>query len=81
MIQVSARFESLRVNLVAAPDLQMRVGGRGGNPDPEIRGRPSLKTKVFWLYGPQFGLIIREVRGPSPGSATATVLYSRKQVK
>ena len=29
LIQVSARFESLRVNLVAAPDLQMRVGGGG----------------------------------------------------
>ena len=44
MIQVSARFESLRVNLVVAPDLQMRVGGGGGgHPDPEIRGGPVSK--------------------------------------
>ena len=42
LIQVSARFESLTVNLVAAPDLQMRVG-RGGHPDPEIRGSPVSK--------------------------------------
>ena len=65
---------------MVAPDLQMRWGG-GGHPDPKISGGASLKTKCFWPFGPQFGLIIRGVQGPSPGSATATVLYSRKQVE
>ena len=33
---------------VTDPDIQIRrrVGG-GGHPDPEIRGRPGLKKKIF----------------------------------
>ena len=77
LIQVSARLESSGVNLVVAPDLQMRWGSSR----PWDKRGPSLKTKIFRPFGPQFGLIIRGVHGPSPGSATATVLYSRKQVE
>ena len=62
------------LSLTAAdPDLQisgMGGGGWGSHPDPEIRGRPSLKKNFF---RPQFGLKIRGrgagPPGPSPGSA------------
>lgn len=55
--------------------------GEGGSLRPWDNRGSSLKTKIFWPLGPQFGLIIRGGHGPSPGSTTATVLYSRKQVK
>ena len=46
----------------------------GGYPDPEIRGWPGLKKKIFRPFGPQFGLKIGGGGGqgpvPSPGSAT-----------
>ena len=32
---------------VADPDLQIREGGGGGHPDPEIRGGPGLQ-KIFF---------------------------------
>ena len=38
---------------VADPDLQIR-GGRGGHPDPEIRGG-GLKNFLFRPFGSQFG--------------------------
>ena len=50
LIQVSARFESSGVNLVVAPDLQMRWGG-GGHPDPKIRGGPVSKQNFFGPSG------------------------------
>ena len=56
---------------VADRDLQIR--GRGGHPDPEIRGGGGgLKKNLFRPFGPQFGLKIRGAGGPpgtSPGSA------------
>ena len=30
-------------------------GGRGGHPDPEIRGGPGLPPNFFWPFGPHFG--------------------------
>ena len=57
-------------------DLQIVVGvgaGRGGYPDPEIRGGPSQKD-FFRTFGPKFDLKIRRAGtrppppGPSPGS-------------
>ena len=30
-------------------------GGRGGHPDPEIRGGPGLLQNFFWPFGPHFG--------------------------
>ena len=59
---------------VADPDLQIKGGGGGGQPDPEIRGG-SLQKKFFWPFGPQFGLKIRGTAGlpvPSPGSTTVS---------
>ena len=48
LVQVSARFESSGVNLVADPDLQIR--GRPGHLDPEIRGGGAVSKKYF--FGP-----------------------------
>ena len=45
------------------PDLQIRWGGGGGHPDPEIRGGRSQKT-FFQPFGLQFGLKIRGGRSP-----------------
>ena len=59
---------------VADPDLQIREGGGGGHPDPEIRGAPASKKIFFRPFGPHFGLKIRGEGGPpgpSSGSATA----------
>ena len=58
-------------NTVADPDLQIRGGGRSS--DPELRGG-GLQKDFFRLFGPQFGLKIREAPSPpgtSPRSATA----------
>ena len=55
---------------VADPDLQIR--GRGGHPDPEIKGGGWSQKNLFRPFGPQFGLKIRGAAGPpgtSPGSA------------
>ena len=68
---------------VPARDLQIRgeLGGGGvGHPDYEIL-RGGLRKIEVRLFGPQFGLIIKEEAGgrgtgplvPSPGSATGTV--------
>ena len=43
---------------VVDPGLQIRDGGAGGHPDPEIRGGGGLK-KIFRPFGPQFGPKIR----------------------
>ena len=69
---------------MANPDLQIREGP--GHPDPEIMGRggggggkggAGTPKKIFWAFGPQFGLTIKGGRAPrplpSPGSATAFV--------
>ena len=49
---------------VADPDLQIRGGGGGGHPDPEIsRGAQSPK-KFFRLFGPHFDRKIRGGRAP-----------------
>ena len=62
---------------VADPDLQIRGGGGGGQPDPEIRGGPAEKKMLSALRasfssknkgGPS-------PLGPSPGSATAYLTY------
>ena len=50
---------------------QIRAGGGGGHPDPEIRGGGGLKKNFFWPFGPQFGLKNKGGPGPSPGSHTA----------
>ena len=55
---------------MADPYLQIKEGG--GHPDPEIRGRPGLKTNFFRPFGSQFGLNVRRAPGapgPFPGSA------------
>ena len=55
---------------VADPDFEMR-GERGGGRSPR---------KIFWPFGPQFGLKIRGELGPpgpSPGSVT---VFSRYRV-
>ena len=52
---------------VADPDLQIRMGaGRGGHPDPKIRGSRS-QDNVFQPSGPQFSLKIKG--GPSGAAA------------
>ena len=49
---------------MADPDLQIRGGGGGGHPDPEIRGRgPGLKKCFLRPFGPQFGQKISAVGG------------------
>ena len=53
---------------MADPDLQIREGGGGGHPDPEITEEPGLNRKLLRPFGPQFGLKVRE--GASPGSTT-----------
>ena len=45
---------------VADPDLQIRGGGKGGHPDPEIRGEGGWSPKKFF-----------RPPGTSPRSATA----------
>ena len=51
---------------LADTDLQIRVGGGGGHPDPEIRGVVSKKL-FCGPFGPQFGLEIIEMgRGGGP---------------
>ena len=67
---------------VPARDLQIRGegGGEVGHPDHEIL-RGGLRKIEVRLFGPQFGLIIKEGAGGrgtgplvlSPGSATGTV--------
>ena len=46
------------------------LGGRAGNPDPEIRGGPILKKIFFQPVRPQLGLKIRGGGGGSSRSAT-----------
>ena len=56
---------------LADPDLQMRKGGGGGHPDPEIRGRSLQKTNFsallasVWSKDRGAGPL-----GPFPGSVT-----------
>ena len=64
---------------MADPDLQVEVGG--SHPDPEIRGA-SLKKNYFQPFRHQFGLKIIGGPGPSPGSATESlVVESREREK
>ena len=61
---------------VADPDLQIRGGGGGGHPGPEIRGGTGLPKNFFWPFRPHFGRKMRGEPGPpgpSPGSATAEI--------
>ena len=54
------------------PDLQ--IGGQGGG---------GLKTKMFWPFGPHFGLkkgVGGGHLGPSPGSATVMICLCRHTV-
>ena len=45
------------------PDLQIRGGGgRGGHPDPEIKGG-AVSKKFFQPFGLEFGL---KIRGRTP---------------
>ena len=53
-------------------------GWRGGHPDPEIRGGGAVAKKIFRPFGPQFGLKIGGGPGPSPGSATATIVLNNR---
>ena len=55
------------------PDTDLEIRGGGGPPE----GGSSLQKKIFWPFGPEFGLKIRAggvagAPGPLPGSATAT---------
>ena len=47
------------------PDLQIRWG-RGGHPDPDIRGGGAVSKKMFQPFGPQFGLKTRGGGRPPP---------------
>ena len=44
------------------------AGGRGGHPDPEIKGGGGgrLKKKIFRRFGPHFGLKVRGGGPPGP---------------
>ena len=53
-----------RLNEVLDPDLEIRRGGGGGGSSRPLEKGGSPK-KIFWSFGPQFGLKIRG-RGP-PG--------------
>ena len=56
---------------MADPDLQIRGGGEGGHPDPEIGGE--APKNFFWPFGSQFGQKIRGAPGyPGPSSRSAT---------
>ena len=72
---IQITYEILKANKpVADPDLQIRGGGGGGHPDPEIRGGLASKKQVFRPFGLHFDLKIRGVPvppGPSPESSTA----------
>ena len=61
---------------MADPDLQVEVGG--SHPDPEIRGA-SLKKNYFQPFRHQFGLKIIGGPGPSPGSATESLVVERRE--
>ena len=61
---------------MADPDLQVEVGG--SHPDPEIRGA-SLKKNYFQPFRHQFGLKIIVGPGPSPGSATESLVVERRE--
>ena len=50
----------LHVHVVADPDLQLRRGGGGSHPDPEIQdGSPVSKKNFVWTFRSQFGVKIR----------------------
>ena len=49
--------------LISVADPHLQIRGRGGHPDPEIRGKPGLK-KTFRHVGPQFDLKRRGGRAP-----------------
>ena len=51
---------------VADPDLQIRGGGGGEKPNPEIRGGARSKKHFFRPFRPQFGLKIRGARASGP---------------
>ena len=73
-MRIQITYEILKANKpVADQDLQIRGGGGGGHPDPEIRGGLASKKHVFRPFGPHFDLIIRGPGppGPSPESSTA----------
>ena len=60
-------------------------GGVGGgcHPDPEIRGE-AVSKKIFWPFGLQFGLKIRERLGPPgpfPGSATGVAICNKAKLR
>ena len=67
----------LYCKVVADPDPQIRGGGGGGHPDPEISvgGLGAVSKKIFFQpFGPQSGLKIKGCPGPpvpSPGFATS----------
>ena len=61
------RLKTLATQAMAAPDLQIRVGGGGGggSSTPCDKGDPISKKKIFFRpFGPQFGLEIRTLAHP-----------------
>ena len=69
----------LNQDLRAVADPHLQIRGGPGHPDPDIRwvgagvGVSGLKKKLFWPFGPQFGLKIRGGgRGGTGFSGSAT---------
>ena len=47
------------------PDTDLEIAGGGGGSHPEEGGQSP--KKIFWLFGPQFGLKIRRGEAGAPG--------------
>ena len=65
------RLETLATQAMADPDLQIRVGGGEGHPDPVIGGTQFQKKKFFLALRASVWPKNKNA-GPSPGSANAT---------
>ena len=69
----------LNQDLRAVADPHLQIRGGPGHPDPDIRwvgagvGVSGLKKKLFWPFGPQFGLKIRGVGGEGGGGGLASL--------
>ena len=81
LTQFSDHSSRKKVNPVAVPDLQIRGGGGGGYPDPEIRWGGAVSKTFFSAL--RVSVWSKNKGGrpdppyPSPGSATETDVTNR----